>query len=168
MDAKSPNFPELCVWMGCIISITDNLNFDIELGEIFKMYWKTFCTKLSYAEWLKGGKRQEGLSFKGLSKSPKKSDKQNIFSEILAFPLQLVLHERLVSARLLRLWHDPPLLALLKLWQSYGNTLLVSFVRPKLKTKASVCINCTIVLLLPLKKRRLHDNHFKHQVSESG
>lgn len=170
LDGKPLNFPELCIWNGCIISISDNLNFDVASREIFKIYKKTFCTKLSYTEWLKGGKRQEGLSFKGLSISPKKkSDKQNI-SEILAFPLQLVLHERLVSACLLKLWHDPSTLSpsetLTKLWEYSDAALGVTC-----KTTAEDENFCSYKLhhcsSSSTKKRRLHDNYFKHQVSES-
>lgn len=60
----------------------------------------------------------------------KKSDKQNIFSEALAFPLQLALHERLVSAHLTKFWHDPSTLCpsetLTKLWEYSDGTLGVT------------------------------------------
>lgn len=70
-------------------------------------------------------KRREEARRSILSKAwanHRKSDKQKIFSEALTFPLQLALHERLVSVRLIKLWHDPfilcPSKTLTKLWES--------------------------------------------------
>lgn len=98
----------------------------------------------------------------------KKSDKQNI-SEILAFPLQLALHERLVSACLLKLWHDPSTLSpsetLTELWEYSDAALGVTC-----KTTAEDESFCWYKLhhcSSSTKKRILPDNHFKHQVSES-
>lgn len=119
LDGKPINFPKPHVWKSCIISIAANLNFDTELREIFKIYWKTFCTKLSHTEWLKEGRGKKVLLSKDWA-NHKKKDKQKIW-ETLAFHLQLALHERLVTARLLKLWHDPsslcPLETLTKLWE---------------------------------------------------
>lgn len=127
LNGKHLNFPELHVWKGCIISITDNLNFGIELREILKIYWKTFCIKLSYRVIKRREEAKRSFFQRTEQITKKKSDKQNIFTETLAFPLQLALHERLVSARLLKLWHDPstlcPSKTLPKLWE-YSDVAL--------------------------------------------